>query len=172
MMLKLFEIEIKVNEMTQKIGTPQNILPTYGYSEQTARPHVVVSSRSYYYVVAQSGQEVSRYATRDIDQLLYRIFVDVTFGLAISYAEKNRIKNQDIRRVAFHRQVELLTLLSPQWGERMSQEQAQILKQAPFDDDGSVCYIYWKSLRDQGYSVAQANKMAFDRYPYPKEPKG
>lgn len=171
-MLKLSEIEIRVNELAQKIGAPQNILPTYGYSEQSARPHVEVDSRAYSYVVAQSGQEVSRFATRDIDQLLYKIFVDVTFGLAISYAEKNRIENQDIRRVAFQRQVELLTLLSPQWGERESQEQEQMLKQAPFDDDGSVRAVYWKSLREQGYSVAQVNKMAFDKYPYPKEPNG
>ena len=172
MMLKLFEIEIKVYELAQKIGASQNILPTYGYSEQTARPHVEVSSRAYSYVVAQSGQEVSRYATRDIDQLLYKIFVDVTFGLAITYAEKNRVENQDIRRIAFQRQVELLTLLAPQWGERGSQEQAQMLKQAPFDDDGSVRAAFWKSLREQGYSVAQANKVAHEKYPYPKEPRG
>lgn len=171
-MLKLFEIEIKINELAQKIGAPQNILPTYGYSEQTARPHVEVSPRAYYYVLAQSGQEVSRYATRDIDQLLYKVFVDVTFELAISYAEKNRIENQDIRRVAFQRQIELLTLLSPQWGESGSLEHAQILEQAPFDDDGSARTVFWKSLRDQGYSVAQANKMVFDRYPYPKESNG
>jgi hypothetical protein len=37
MMLTLSEIEVKVNELTQKIEAPQNILPTYGYSEQTAR---------------------------------------------------------------------------------------------------------------------------------------
>ena len=170
-MLKLSEIEVKVNELAQKIGAPQNILPTYGYSEQTARPHVEVDSWAYYYVVAQSGQEVSRYSTLDIDQLLYKIFVDVTFGLAIAYAEKNRIENQDIRRLAFQRQVELLTLLSPQWGDREAQKQEQILKQAPFDDAGSVRAVYWKSLRDQGYSVAQANKMAHEKYPYPKEPK-
>jgi hypothetical protein len=64
----------------------------------------------------------------------------------------------------------LLTLLSLQWGERGSQENAQILKQAPFDDDGSVRDAFWKSLRDQGYSVAQANKMAHDKYPYPNKP--
>jgi hypothetical protein len=171
-MLTLSEIEVKVNELAQKVGAPQNILPTYGYSEQTARPHVEVSPQAYYYVVAQNGQEVSRYATRDIDQFLYKIFVDITFGLAVTYAEKNRIENQDIRRLAFQRQIELLTLLSPQWGERGSQEHAQILKQAPFDDDGSVRYVYWKSLRDQGYSVAQANKMAHEKYPYPNKPKG
>jgi len=170
-MLTLSEIEVKVKELAQKIGAPQDILPTYGYSEQTGRPHIEVSPRVYSYVVAQSGQEVSRYATHDIDQLLYTIFVDVTLGLAIKHAEKKRIENQDIRRIAFPRQVELLTLLSPQWGERMSQEQAQILKQAPFDDDGSLRAVYWKSLRDQGYSVSQANKMAHEKYPYPNEPK-
>ena len=172
MMLKLFEIEIKVNELAQKIGAPQNILPTYGYSEQTARPHVEVSSWAYYYVVAQSGQEVSRYATIDVDHLLYKIFADVTFELSVMYAETNRIENQDIRRLVFPHQVELLTLLSPQWGKRMSQEYAQILKQAPFDDDGALRAVFWKSLRDQGYSVAQANKMAHDKYPLPKQSKG
>jgi len=172
MMLKLFEIEIKVNDLAQKIGAPQNILPTYGYSEQTARPHIEVDSWAYYYVVAQSGQEVSRYTTHDIDELLYMIFADVTFELSVRYAEENRVENQDIRRVAFPRQVELLTLLSPQWGKNMSQEHTQILKGAPFDDDGSFRAVYWKSLRDQGYSVAQANKMAHDKYPYPNRPNG
>lgn len=170
-MLTLSEIEVKVHELAQKIGAPQNILPTYGYSEQTARPHVEVSPRAYFYVIAQSGQEVSRYATRDVDELLYKIFADVAFELSVRYAEKNRIEYQDIRRLVFQRQAELLTLLSAQWGERMSQEQAQILEQAPFDDDGSVRYVYWKSLRDQSYSVAQANKMAHEKYPYPNKPK-
>jgi immunity protein 63 of polymorphic toxin system len=168
MMLRLFEIEIKVNELAQKIGAPQNILPTYGYSEQTARPHVEVSSWAYYYVVAQSGQEVSRYATIDVDQLLYKIFANVTLELSIMYASKNPIENQDIRRLVFPRQVELLTLLSPQWGESGFQEHAQILRQAPFDDYASVRSLLWKSLRNQGYSIGQANKKACDKYPLPK----
>ena len=87
-MLKLFEIEIRVNELAQKIGASQNILPTYGYSEQTARPHVEVSPWAYYYVVAQSGQEVSRFATLQVDELLYKIFVEVTFELAVAMQRK------------------------------------------------------------------------------------
>jgi len=170
-MFTLSEIEVKVNELAPKIGAPQDILPTYGYSEQTARPHIEVSLRVYSYVIAQSGQETSRYTTRDIDQLLYAIFVDVTLGLAVKHAKNNRTENQDIRRIAFPRQVELLSLLSPQWGERMSQEQVQILKQAPFDDDGYLRAVFWQSLRDQGYSVAQANKMAHEKYPYPNTSK-
>jgi hypothetical protein len=171
-MLTLSEIEVKVNELAQTIGAPQNWLPTYGYSEQTARPHVEVSPLAYYYVVTQSGQEISRYATQDIDRLLFKIFVDVTFRLAISYAEKNQVENQDIRRLAFQHQVELFTLLSPQWSKRISQEQTQTLKQAPFDDNGPVRIVYWKGLRDQGYSATQANKIAHKKYPYPNKPKG
>src|ERR1041385_9225570 len=113
-MLTLAEIEVRVNDLAQKIGAPQNILPSYGYSEQTARPHVEVGSGAYYYVVAQSGQEVSRNATRDIDELLYTVFTGVTFTLSILSAETNRIENQDIRRLVFPKQAQLFTLLSPQ----------------------------------------------------------
>ena len=42
----------------------------------------------------------------------------------------------------------------------------------PVHDDGSLRVVYWKSLRDQWHSVAQANKMAHEKYPYPKEPRG
>ncbi|MGE5375784.1 MAG: Imm63 family immunity protein [Bacteroidota bacterium] len=170
MMLKLFEIEVLVNELAQKIGAPQNMLPTYGYSEQTSRPHIEVGSTAYYYVVAQSGQEVRRYTALEVDELLYNIFSDVTFALSMMYAENNRLENQDIRRVGYPKQIELLTLLSPQWGEKMAQDQAQLLQQAPFDDYGSVRAALWKSLREQGYSVAQANRMAHEKYPYPNKP--
>ena len=171
MVLNLFEIEQKVYQLAQKIEAPQNILPTYGYSEQSARPHIEVGSWTYAYVVAQSGQEVSRYTTRHIDQLLYKVFYDVTLMLSIQYAEQNRLENQDIRRTIFPRQVELLSQLSPQWGERWAKEQAQLLKQAPFDDQAEQRSDYWISLREQGYSVAQANKMADEKYPYPKMPE-
>ena len=66
-----------------------------------------------------------------------------------------------LRNKAFH----------AQW-DKIEATEVHMLKQAPFDDDGSVRAVYWKSLRDQGYSVAQANKMAFDKYPYPEEPNG
>ena len=170
-MLNLFEIEQKVNHLAQKIEATPNILPTYGYSEQSARPHIEVGSWTYAYVVAQSGQEVSRYTTRHIDQLLYKVFHDVTLSLSIQYAEQKRVEYQDIRRIIYPRQVELLTILSPKWGERGADEQAKLLKQAPFDDQGELRSDYWKSLREQGYSVAQANQLAHEKYPHPDEPK-
>ncbi len=135
MMLTLSEIEEKVNQLAQKIGASQNILPTYGYSEQTARPHVEVGSVVYYYVVAERGQEYNRYAAFDLDELLQKIFTDVTFELSCKHELSHRITNQDSRRIIFQHQVELLSKLSPKWAERESQEHELILKRHPFNDD-------------------------------------
>jgi hypothetical protein len=135
MMLTLSEIEEEVNQLAQKIGASQNILPTYGYSEQTARPHIEVGSVVYYYVVAERGQEYNRYAAFDLDELLQKIFTDVTFELSCKYELSHRIINQDSRRIIFQHQVELLSKLSPKWAERESQEHEQILKRNPFNDN-------------------------------------
>ena len=137
-MLTLSEIEAQVNALSQKIGAPQSTLPTYGHSEQTARPHIEVSSVVYCYVVAERGQEISRYTAFEIDELLYKIFSDVTFILSTDYELKHRIENQDCRRLIFQHQIELLSLLSSQWAEKEAQEHRQILQQNPFIDSPSL----------------------------------
>ena len=94
-MLTLSEIEAKVKELAQKIGAPQTMLPTYGRSDPTERPHVEVSSIAYFYVTTERGQETSRYAALELDELLYKIFADVTFELSIKYELAHRIETQD-----------------------------------------------------------------------------
>ncbi len=170
-MLTLSEIEAKVNQLAQKIEAPKNILPTYGYSEQTARPHIEISSVVYYYVVAERGQEIDRYTAFDLDELLYKIFADVTFELSSKYEMSHRIANQDSRRIMFQHQVELLSRLSPEWAERESQEHEQILKKHSFDDYASIRATFSKELREQGNSSEVAWGMACEKYPLPKESK-
>jgi hypothetical protein len=167
MMLTLSEVEAKVNQLAQKIGASQNTLPTYGYSEQTARPHVEVGSVVYYYVVAERGQENNRYAAFDLDELLYKIFSDVTSDLSSKYELSHRIKNQDSRRIRFQHQVELLSILSSKWAEQRSQEHEQILKHHPFDDEASIRATFSKELREQGNSSEVAWRMACEKYPLP-----
>jgi hypothetical protein len=167
-MLTLSEIEEMVTQLAQQIGAPQNILPTYGYSEQTARPHVEVGSAAYYYVIAERGQELNRYAAFDLDELLYKIFADVTFELAIKYELAHRIETQDSRRIHFQHQVELLSLLSLTWAQREAEEHEEILKRHPFDDNASIRATFSKELKEQGISSEVAWKMACEKYPLPK----
>jgi hypothetical protein len=133
-MYSLNEIKAEVVRLASRIGTPDNLLPTYGHSEDGARPHIEVDSRGYHYVVVERGEEISRITTHELDELLYRIFEGVTFGLACEYELRHRVRNKDFRRLLFKYQVELLTRLSPKWGEIESQDQARILQRHPYDD--------------------------------------
>lgn len=171
-MLTLSEIETRVNELAKVIGAPQGILPTYGYSEQTARPHVEVGSAAYYHVTAERGRETSRHAAVDIDELLYRIFADVTFELAVKHELAHRIETQDPRRILFQHQEELLSVLSPRWSRREAQEHEKILKRHPFDDYAGIRATFTKELREQGNSSETAWRMACEKYPLPKAPEG
>jgi hypothetical protein len=168
MKMTLFEIKARVDQLAKTIGAPQNILPTYGYSEHNARPHIEVDSRGYHYVIAERGEEFERHTTSDINELLYMIFANVTFELSTKFELAHRIENQDSRRIIFQHQVKLLSDLAPKWGERETQEHEQILRQHPFDDYASIRATLTKNLREQGKSPEVAWKIACEQYPLPK----
>jgi hypothetical protein len=168
MKLNLAEIKELVDQLAEKIGASQNILPTYGYSEQSGRPQIEVDSRGYQFVVAERGNEFERFITDNIDDLLYKIFAGVTFWLSCQYELARRIEEQDCRRIIFHHQLELLSMLSPEWGERESQEHEQILKKHPFYDFASIRATHYGNLIKQGYSSEAADKIVYEKYPLPK----
>jgi Immunity protein 63 len=167
-MMTLNEIKAQVDLLASRVGASGYILPTYGRTEDGARPHVEVDPRGYHYVVVERGQELERLTTNDLDELLYTIFKSITFSLATDYELKRRMEDQDCRRILFQRQVELLSVLSPQWGERELRNHKQTLQQHPYDDNASIRADLTKEYRDQGYPPEVAQRMACERYPLPK----
>ena len=131
-MLTLPEIKAEVDQLAAKIDTPENLLPTYGYSRDFAYPHIEVDSRFYYYVIVERGQELDRKWAPFLDQLLEWIFVDVTSQMAGTYELTQRVESQDFRRIMFARQIELLALLNPDWAAREAERHQKILRHAPF----------------------------------------
>lgn len=167
-MLTLEEISGEVERLAVRIGAPEYILPTYGRTDDGARPHIEVNSRGYHYVVVERGQELTRLTTKDLDELLFNVFESVTFSLACEYELKHRVERQDSRRILFGRRVELLSALNPRWGELESKRQEEILREHPFDDNASLRANLTKAYRDQGHSPEAAWKMACERYPLPR----
>jgi len=138
-MKTLPQIEAEVDRRAALIGASgHDSLPTYGPTQDFACPHIEVDSRGYHFVVVERGQEQSRFTTRDLDELLYKIFQCVTLSLACAYELANRIESQDFRRLLFQQQVELLSQLSPHWGEREADEHQRILREHPFDDQSAI----------------------------------
>jgi len=166
--ITLNQIKAEVDKLASQIGASGYILPTYGHSEDGARPHIDVDSRGYHYVVVERGEEFQRITTNDLDTLLYNIFEHVTFDLACKYELERRVVGQDFRRLMFQRQVELLSMLSPRWGETESQEHEKILQQNPYDDNASLRAALTKTLREQGLLSDDAWRRACGQYPLPK----
>jgi hypothetical protein len=138
-MKTLTEIKSEVDSRAAMIGVSgHRSLPTYGQTEDSARPHIEVDSLGYHFVVVERGHEFSRITTRDLDELLYHIFQTLTFTLAFDYELAHRIETQDCRRLGFQKQVEILTQLSESWGRRRAQEHEQILQKHPFDDFSAI----------------------------------
>jgi hypothetical protein len=133
-MIALPQIKTEVDRLAAKIGAVGYVLPTYGHTEDGARPHIEVDERGYHYVVVERGEELKRVTTAVLDELLYHVFQSVSFELACDYELHHRIPQQDFRRLLFQRQVELLSLLSAQWAERRAAEHRRILEAHPFAD--------------------------------------
>jgi hypothetical protein len=134
-MKTLDEVEADVTALGRMIGATSRDLPTYGKSRDFGYPHVEVANGLYHYVVVERGQELERRSSPDYDDLLYWIFESATHNLAFAYELSNRVEDQDCRRIAFPKQIELMNRLSPWMGERLEVHIAEVLSRAPYDDE-------------------------------------
>ncbi len=164
----LAAIAKEVRRFAAVVEAGPGLLPTYGHSQDFARPHVEVDALGYHLVVVERGQELSRHTTTDLDELLYRIFQGVTFSLACNYELAHRTERQDCRRMLFRRQVELLSQLSGAWGRRRASEHRAILRDHPFDDLAGERATLTAQLREAGESPQAAWRAACAQYPEPK----
>src|SRR4029077_14420444 len=67
----------------------------------------------------------------------------------------------------FQRQVEVLSQLSPHWGERETHEHERILCAHPFDDLAGIRAVLTRQLREAGHPPETACQMACEQYPPP-----
>ena len=119
MKLTLEDIKTLVDKLAEKINVPQCHFPTYGYSNDGAQPHIEVDiNGQLYYVIVERGEELRRDVALDTDDLLYRIFADITFSMAVDYEVNHRVKEEDFRRQMFAKQEELLGKLNDNWSKK------------------------------------------------------
>lgn len=166
--MNLREIQREVERRAAVIGAPAALLPTYGSSEDFARPHIEVDGRGYHLVVVERGVEASRATTRDLDELLFLVFHNVTSGMASDDDLVRRVEDRDPRRVMFARELELLARLSPAWAKREAAEHERILRAHPFDDAVIARAKLCRELRQQGHAAEDAWQIACERLPLPE----
>jgi hypothetical protein len=97
-------------------------------------PHIEIDEMGYHYVNWERGSELGRRTTKNLEDLLYWIMKDVTFTMASAYELKNRIPNQDSRRLLFQTQLVLLKRINTDFYKRMEDEIAKLLIRYPYND--------------------------------------
>ncbi len=121
-MLTLLEIKAKVDQLADKIGASQDILPTYGVFSRLGCAQIDVDAWNYHYLLDEGGETRDSFMTKDIDELLCKIFIHVTFELSQMYELSQRVNGQYCREILFQHQLDLLSRLSSTWAERLSQQ--------------------------------------------------
>jgi hypothetical protein len=163
--LKLSDIKIAVDKLALKIDAPDTILPTYGYPKCDAWPHIKIEDKKFHYIVIERGQEIRRDCTTELDQLLYWIFADVTFSMAVKYELAHREEAKDCRRIMFAHQEKLLGLLNDKWREEATQNHQNILEEYPYDDLAGLRASYFGTLRREGHNEDEIKRLVYEKYP-------
>ncbi|MBL0170118.1 MAG: hypothetical protein IPP90_05195 [Gemmatimonadaceae bacterium] len=123
--------------LAQRIEAPAHLLPTFQHSAGNGLPHIEIKDDTYHFVRAERGAEFERFSTTSVDELLYRIFRDVTWSMAADLARPRRKPGEDFRRAMFTQQLALLGRLNPGWTSRCAAEQVDVLTTFPFVDDAN-----------------------------------
>lgn len=141
-------------------------LPTFGVIEGSGRPAIFVDDE-YHYIISERGKELSHTKTKDLDRLLYLVFIDISFTEACKYELLNRDENIDSRRIVFKKQEDILGMLKKDWRSILVEKHKEIILRSPFDDFATKRVDLYKSLKDNGMSDEDAWKNACKEYPKP-----
>jgi hypothetical protein len=117
-------LEIELNKIDGDIG----LLLEINNSNDFAKPFIEIDRYGYNYVCRERGDEIFRKIPFDIDELLYEVFDNVTFEMAIKWELKNRKENEDSRLQLFAKQVDLMTKINKDFGDRINNRLQKILK--------------------------------------------
>lgn len=130
---ELDALRVRIEAMAARIGLRPAHLPTYGMSDQSARPAILYDG-SWHYLIAERGEEYSRETRARADDLLFLVFRDATAMAAGEHELAHRQPGRDSRRLRFERQVELLARLDEDWGRRQRTEIERLLARHPTRD--------------------------------------
>lgn len=162
----LLKIKRKINKLQRIINAPKELRPSYGAFEYADSYFIEIDNKGVMRLIeTEHGRihEVRR--TKDLDELLYWIFTNITFAMACKQAMENSIQLKDPRRAIFLQQEELMGKLYPHWQVRIRAEYKVFIKNHPQDDNSPADITYCEALRKLIRSETVENTSNYFRFP-------
>lgn len=166
-MMSIEDIRGAVYEIGRKINAPKRLLsiPTEPIGDGSY--YLEIKGSEYHLVSCDRGLEIDRKVSINYRDILYWIFDDVTFSMAIQYEKENRIPNQDQRRLIYERKLSLLALIDSAWAKKTRKALDEILVKCPFDDWLDSRLRLCEELTSKGFASNAAYEEACKKYPLP-----
>ncbi len=130
----LASLRERIRAAARRLGADDTLLPTFGGSEQTGRPHIEADAAGWHYVVCERGTEFERATSADPEEIAFLACRDMAFEMACEQELASHVPGQDSRRRIFAIELELLRTVDPAWADRVRAENERILAEHPFVD--------------------------------------
>lgn len=165
----LLRIKKKINELARKIDAPRKLRPSYGsFDYEMDSFFIEIDQKGVMRLIeTEKGQVHEVRRTRDLDELLYWIFTNITFSMAFKLAIEKPIGSMDRRKLIFQFQEELLAKLNPQWKEKIDAEYKVFLRNHPVDEIKGRGLDYYEVLRKQIRAEIVEKSASYFRFPKP-----
>ncbi len=122
MQLTLPQIEGKVREFAYVITAPEDFIPTFGYSKESGLPHIEIYNETYYLVVSEKGNQISKKSTKDPDEILFMIMHTITMSMACERIANN-INYESCRKRFFQVQKNIMSKINLSYMNRVELKQ-------------------------------------------------
>lgn len=165
----LLRIKKKINELARKIDAPRKLRPSYGsFDYEMDSFFIEIDQKGVMRLIeTEKGQVHEVRRTRDLDELLYWIFTNITFSMAFKLAIEKPIGSLDRRKLIFQFQEELLGKLNPLWKDKIREEYKEFLKNHPLDENKGRGHDYYEVLRKQIRAEIVEKSASYFRFPKP-----
>ena len=126
MLLTLPQIEGKIRELAAVIYAPEEFIPTFGFSNQTGLPHIEIHSKHYSLIVCENGAELSREIFDDPDELILKVFHDISFSMACDLVYEGT-NDQNFRERFLSAQKHLMSKINLNYGGTIKRKQESLI---------------------------------------------
>ncbi|CAB4891488.1 unannotated protein [freshwater metagenome] len=131
---ELDALERRAHAIGERIGAPRAAYPPFGTRLDAGYPNVDRRDGAWVWEVHERGRLLEHRTTRDEDEILYWIFVDVTRWMGQEWARGRPSYAPDTRVTWAGRILELLADLEPRWLERFLREEDSWLSTVRWPD--------------------------------------
>jgi hypothetical protein len=162
----LLRIKRKINKLQRIINAPKELRPSYGAFQYVDSYFIEIDSRGVMRLIeTEKGRihEVRR--TKDLDELLYWIFTNITFAMACKQEMETDSQAEDRRIGIFLHQEKLLGKLYPHWQDKKHAEYEAFIKNHPKDDTSAQDVSYCEALRKLIRTETVENASNYFRFP-------